>query len=236
MTAPGPLSREHAEAAFDGAYVQLTELAAGLNDASMMSQSRCAGWAVGDVLYHQLLDARRALRAFATPGRGPADRDDISYWRPFSAAGDIPPGSAAAADHARHVRIVTSAFSAAKLTWEWTETAEAARRAAKACPFQMVATQGHVLRAADFMATLAVEAAVHYLDMAVALPGAAPCDPVCLGLVTRVLNGLLGGDLATSALGWDDRTYALKGTGRIALSETERGRLGPNADRFPLFG
>ncbi len=228
-----PLSREHAEAAFDGAYVQVTDLAAGLDDASMMRPSLCAGWAVGDVLYHQLLDARRALRTFATPGRGPADRDDISYWRPFSADGDIPPGSAAAAEHARHVRIVASAFGPAKLAWEWTETAEAARRAAKACPFQMVATQGHVLRAADFMATLAVEAAVHYLDMTAGLPGASPCDPVALGLVTRVLDGLLGG---SPALGWGDETYVLKGTGRIALTEAERAQLGPAAGRFPLFG
>ncbi|HEX5189297.1 MAG TPA: maleylpyruvate isomerase N-terminal domain-containing protein [Streptosporangiaceae bacterium] len=228
-----PLSREHAEAAFDGAYVQLTDLAAGLDDAAMMRPSRCAGWSVGDVLYHQLLDARRALRTFATPGRGPADRDDVSYWRPFAADGEIPPGSAAAADHARHVRIVASAFSPAKLTWEWTETAEAARRAAKACPFQMVATQGHVLRAADFMATLAVEGAVHYLDMTAGLPGAAPCDPISLGLVTRVLDGLLGRERVAS---WDDETYALKGTGRIGLAEDERTELGPAAGKFPLFG
>jgi hypothetical protein len=228
-----PLSREHAEAAFDGAYVQVSDVAAGLDDSTMMRPSRCAGWSVGDVLYHQLLDARRALRTFATPGRGPADRDDISYWHPFSADGDIPPGSAAAAEHARHVRIVASAFSPVKLIWEWTETAEAARRAAKACQFQMVATQGHVLRAADFMATLAVEAAVHYLDMTVRLPEASPCDPVSLDLVKRVLDGLLGD---APAVNWDDQTYVLKGTGRLALTEAERTRLGPAADRFPLFG
>ena len=228
-----PLSREHAETAFDGAYVQLSEVAAGLDDSAMMRPSRCAGWSVGDVLYHQLLDARRALRTFATPGQGPADRDDVSYWRPFSADGDIPPGSAAAAEHARHVSIVASAFSPAKLIWEWTETAEAARRAAKACPFQMVATQGHVMRAADFMATLAVEAAVHYLDLTVSVPGASPCDPLSVDLVRRVLDEFLG---QPPALGWDDETYVLKGTGRLALTEAERTRLGPTAARFPLFG
>ena len=228
-----PLSREHAEAAFDGAYVQVSEIAAGLDDASMMRPSRCAGWSVGDVLYHQLLDARRALRTFATPGSGPADRDDVSYWRPFSADGDIPPGSAAAAEHARHVRIVASAFSPGKLTWEWTETAEAARRAARTCPFQMVATQGHVLRTADFMATLAVEAAVHYLDMTAGLPDASVCDPVALDLVKRVLDGMLGD---SPALGWDDETYVLKGTGRLNLTEAECAGLGPAAGRFPLFG
>lgn len=234
-----PLGRELAETALDGAYAQFSEVVSGLDPADMLRPSRCAGWAVCDVLYHQLLDARRALRTFVTPGSGPADRDDVSYWRPFSAGGDIPPGSAAAAEHARHVRIAASAFSPEKLTWEWTETADAARRAARACPFQAVATQGHVLRAADFMGTLAVEAAVHYLDLTVGLPAAPPPDPISLGLVRRVLDGLLGrgpADGRGPAADWDDETYALKGTGRLPLSDSERAGLGAAAGRFPLFG
>ncbi|HEX9064059.1 MAG TPA: maleylpyruvate isomerase N-terminal domain-containing protein, partial [Streptosporangiaceae bacterium] len=143
------LNREYAETALDGAYAQVTEAVTGLDEAAFFRASRCAGWSVGDVLYHQLLDARRALRTFATPGSGPPDRDDISYWRPFGADGEIPPGSDAAAEHARHVRIAASAFTPAKLIWEWTDTAEAAGRAARACPHATVATQGHVLRVSD---------------------------------------------------------------------------------------
>jgi hypothetical protein len=227
------LSRELAETALNGAYVQLSEVAADLDLASFLRPSRCAGWVVGDVLYHQLLDARRALRTFASPATSPADRDDVSYWQPFSANGEIPPGSPAAAEHARHVRIVASAFSPAKLTWEWTETAEAARRAARQCPHERVTTQGHILRTADFIGTLAVEAAVHYLDLTVEFPAAAPPDPISLGLVRRVLDGLLG---ESPPSGWTDLTYVLKGTGRLALTETERARLGTAAARFPLFG
>lgn len=227
------LSRALAETGLDGAYVQLSEAVAGLDPVSFLRPTRCAGWSVGDVLYHQLLDARRALRTFASPGTPPPDRNDISYWRPFSAGGDIAPGSAAAAEHARHVRIAASAYSPDKLSWEWTETAEAARRAARACTHHLVTTQGHVLRTADFIGTLAVEAAVHYLDLTVGLPAAAPPDPISLGLVRRVLDGLLGGRPAVS---WDDQAYALKGTGRLALSDAERSDLGPAADRFPLFG
>ncbi|MGI9005251.1 MAG: maleylpyruvate isomerase N-terminal domain-containing protein [Streptosporangiaceae bacterium] len=227
------LSRELAETALDGAYAQVTEAITGLDDASFFRASRCAGWAVGDVLYHSLLDARRALRTFATPGSGPPDRDDISYWRPFGADGEIPPGSDAAAEHARHVRIAASAFSPAKLTWEWTDTAEAACRAARACPYELVTTQGHVLRTADFTGTLAVESAVHYLDLAAGLADPPPSDPIPLRLVRRVLSGLLGEALPPD---WDDETGALKGTGRIALTEADRSALGPAADRFPLFG
>jgi len=35
---------------------------------------------------------------------------------------------------------------------------------------------------------------------------------------------------------WDDRTYALKGTGRAPVAEAERSAIGPLADRLPLFG
>jgi uncharacterized protein (TIGR03083 family) len=227
------LSRELAETALDGAYVQVSDLVADLDPASFQRPSRCAGWAVGDVLYHQLLDARRALRTFSSPAAGQPDRNDVSYWRPFSADGEIAPGSPAAADHARHVRIVASAFSPAELTWEWTETAGAARRAAKACPHELVTTQGQILRTADFIGTLAVEAAVHYLDLTVEIPAAPPPDPVSLGLVRRVLDGLLG---EPPPEGWTDLTYVLKGTGRLALTETDRTQLGASAARFPLFG
>ena len=34
--------------------------------------------------------------------------------------------------------------------------------AARACPYEAVATQGHTLPTAHFTATLAVEAAIHY--------------------------------------------------------------------------
>jgi hypothetical protein len=95
-----------------------------------------------------------------------------------------------------------------------------------------VTTQGHVLTVTSFAATLAVEAAVHYLDLTVALPGAPAPDPASLALVRRALGGLLGAPLPAS---WDDVTAALKGTGREPLTEADRQALGPLAARFPLF-
>jgi hypothetical protein len=95
-----------------------------------------------------------------------------------------------------------------------------------------VATQGHVLRPADFTATLAVETAVHYLDLTVNLPSAPPADPASLALVRRVLDGLLGSPLPAS---WDDASAAVKGTGRVPLTDEDRAVLGPLAERLPLF-
>jgi len=228
------LTREVALDALDAAYGQLTGTVTGLGAAGLMRPSRCAGWAAGDVLYHQLTDARRALRTFASPDPGPADCDDVTYWRDYAPrAGEAGERARAAeATHARHVRIVASAYTPDELTWEWAETAAAACRAARACQAGGVATQGHVLRPADFTATLAVEAAVHYLDLTVALPAAPPPPPAALALVRRVLDGLAGRPLPAF---WDDVTAALKGTGRVPLDGADRAGLGALADRLPLF-
>jgi hypothetical protein len=220
--------------ALDAVYQQVTTVVSALSEADLMRPTRCAGWAVADVLYHELLDARRALRTFATPSAGPVDRDDVSYWRGYAPGSgeDSAPDGAAAAAHARYVRVAASAYPPTWLVWDWSETEAAARRAARACTHEFVATQGHVLSVTDFAATLVVEAAVHYLDLTVDLRSWPEPDPASLALVRRVLAGLLGAPLPDS---WDDTTAALKGTGREPLTGTDREALGPRAPAFPLF-
>ncbi len=229
------LARAAVEDALEAMYRSVTAVADGLGEADLMLPSRCAGWAAGDVLFHQLLDARRALRTFASPSPDPPDTGDTEYWRAYSPQSGEPgaPGSPEAAAHARYVRICAAAYPPGALAWEWRETAAAACRAARACPHPAVTTQGHVLSTADFIATLVVEATVHYLDLTVGMPSAVPPDAASLALVRRVLDGLLGSPMPGS---WDDRTYALKGTGRVPLSGADRAAIGVLADRLPLFG
>lgn len=221
--------------ALDAAWGNVSSAACSLDEAQWMLPSRCAGWAVTDVLYHLLLDAQMALVAFATPADGPPDADDISYWQPWSPRSGEPQalGSAGAARHARHVRVAASAYTPRHLTSEWQRTSRAALRAARACPHSLVAVDNTVLTTTDFIATLAVETAVHYLDMTVCIASAPPADPASLGLVRRVLDGLLGSELPDL---WDDVTYTLKGTGRLPVTVAERAALGDGADRLPLFG
>jgi hypothetical protein len=192
--------------ALESAYRNITAVADGLSEADLMRPSRCAGWAVGDVLYHQLLDARRALRTFASPSAEPPDVDQVGYWRFYPPQGEAAEAERAeTAAHARHVRIVASAYPPGALAWEWRETSAAACRAARACPHQAVTTQGHVLTTNDFMSTLTVEA----------------------------VNALLAAPMPGE---WDDETCALKGTGRAPLTAGDRAELGALADRLPLFG
>lgn len=106
-------------------------------------------------------------------------------------------------------------------------------RAARSCPYQALATQGHTLPTVGFTATLVVEAAIHYLDMTVALATAPEPDPAPLALVRRVLDQLAGSALPAS---WDDATRALKGTGRLPISPADRSALGPAAGKLSAFG
>jgi len=103
---------------------------------------------------------------------------------------------------------------------------------ARACPHAVVATQGHALRTDDFVATLAFEAAIHYLDITVALPGTEPAAPAAVGLVRQVLDALAGRPLPAH---WDDVTCALECTGRLPVTAADIGALGPLAGSLPLI-
>jgi hypothetical protein len=163
------------------------------------------------------------------------DKDAVSYWRPFSpgSGSSAAPGTDGPARHARQVRIVASAYATGQLSTQWQETAGAAVRAARACPYPAVATQGHTLRTEDFISTLVVEAVIHFLDLIVALPGVPAADPDGLATVRQVLEGLAGTPLPA---GWDDTTCALKGTGRVEVTAGDRSDLGPLAAKLPLLG
>ena len=69
--------------------------------------------------------------------------------------------------------------------------------------------------------------------MTVELPVPPAPPPRPLVVVRRILDGLLGARLP---VGWDDVTYALKGTGRVGLDDDDRLALGDLAGAFPLLG
>ncbi len=230
--AAGPGRRAERLAAI---YGQITGIADGLSPATAMLPSRCAAWTVQDLLYHQMLDARRALVAFVTLSDSEPDVDAVTYWEPFAAAagGPAAPGGDGAARHARHVRIAAAAYEAPMLAAEWRQISAAAVRAALACPHQAVATQSHTIATGDFIDTLVVEAAGHYLDIIVSMPTAPAADPTALALVREVLVGLAGSPMPPD---WDDETCALKGTGRLPVTQEENAALGPAAGMLPLLG
>ncbi|HEY2313328.1 MAG TPA: hypothetical protein VGH96_06920 [Streptosporangiaceae bacterium] len=74
---------------------------------------------------------------------------------------------------------------------------------------------------------------MHYLDLTMSIPAAPAADPSALALVREVLAGLAGTPMPAE---WDDETTALKGTGRLPVTEEETAALGPAAGMLPLLG
>ncbi|MCP3787825.1 maleylpyruvate isomerase N-terminal domain-containing protein [Micromonospora sp. A3M-1-15] len=214
------------------AYDGITAVVTPLDDAALQRPTRCRGWLVADLLFHVLCDAQRALVALASPAPGPADVDDVSYWRAFTPGDDD-----ASVKHAWWARRSAAAFDRPSgVVRIWSDTAPAAARAAAAAdPDGYVTTQGHVLRVPDLLATLTTEAVIHHLDLVVDLPDA----PLPAAAPTRVavatVDGLLSDD-AVRPVGWDDRDYLLKATGRVPLTDRDRLELGEAAGWFPLLG
>jgi uncharacterized protein (TIGR03083 family) len=224
-----------ARAAMVASYQAVTDDVGKLDEDELARPSRCRGWSRGDLLFHLLLDAQRALVTFATPANGEPDVDFISYWAPFR------PGTEGYDEHARFVRRVASSYrSDLVIAAQWAETAAAAARAAAAAARAArlpagatVATQGHVLFVPDFLATLAVEATIHHLDLAPEDGNLAGPSGPGLAVTRETLDGVLG---QRAPADWDDVNYVLKATGRAELTDRDRAGLGALADRFPLLG
>jgi uncharacterized protein (TIGR03083 family) len=218
-----------ARVALVAAYRAVTAAVERLDGEELAHPSGCLGWTRADLLYHLLLDAQRALITFATPADDPADVDFVSYWAPFR------PGSKGSDAHARFVRRAAAAYSADQvIVGRWRETAEAAARAAQALPAgARVATQGHVLAAGDFLATLTVEATIHHLDLMAGAADVAGPSAQGLAVARETFDGILGQPVPAS---WDDVEYALKAGGRVQLTADDHVSLGAWADRFPLLG
>ena len=70
-----------ARVAMVASYQAVTDDVKKLGDDELARPSGCRGWSRGDLLFHLLLDAQRALVTFATPASGEADVGwgDVDY-------------------------------------------------------------------------------------------------------------------------------------------------------------
>ncbi len=220
---------DRARVAMVASYRAVTDDLGKLDEDALARPSGCHGWSRTDLLFHLLLDAQRALVTFATPADGAADVDFISYWAPFR------PGAEGYAADARFVRRVASSYrSDLVIAAQWAETAAAATRVAALLSADVqVATQGHVLSAGDFLATLAVEATIHHLDLVAGDESLVGPSREGLAVTRETLDGILG---EAVPVGWAELEYVLKASGRAELTAEDRASLGVLAVRFPLLG
>jgi hypothetical protein len=199
-------------------YGAFTALVSELPDEDFARRTRAEAWSLRELLLHQLLDAQRALVAFASPtGREP-DVDELTYWTPFRPS----EGDGGAAHAAFVVRAAAAYDGPGGLVDQWRTTAAAAVRAAAAAPpAGRVETQGHVIAVPDLVSTLVTEATIHLLDATLEVPGAVPPD--ALAHTRRVLEGIRGGPLAPAR---DDVEAVLQATGRLPADDPAYPLLG----------
>ncbi|TWF81286.1 uncharacterized protein (TIGR03083 family) [Pseudonocardia hierapolitana] len=205
----------------------LRATADGLDDDQLLATSRCRGWTVGDVLVHVHLGLQEMLLGVVSPTDRAPDTDATSYWS--SPTG--PQSAASPVGHVRFVRAMGAAYrSPTGIVAHLRPTADALAAAVGALPDGVVAIQGHTMRTGDFLATWALELAVHHLDLGAELTLPPPA-PTALGLARATVEELAGGPLP-----WDDEATVLIATGRLVPDEEQAAQAGPLAARLPLLG
>lgn len=192
-------------------------------------QTRCTEWNVKELVGHMYRDVLRILTGLSEPEPEAADTDAVTYWRAYAPADD----AADIADRAKQIAAQRDTGRGMAEAWDdlWRRSVALADAADRT---RVVRTWGPLLTLDDLLRTRVLEITVHGLDLAAAL-GRPPWPTEAGMAITRtILLALLGSGLP-EALRWDDVTFAEKGTGRSALTETEREGLGDLADAFPLL-
>jgi uncharacterized protein (TIGR03083 family) len=200
----------------------------GFDDEQLLAASRCRGWTTGDVLVHVHLGLQEMLLGVVSPADRPPDTDAASYWRappPATDAGTDPVGQV------QFVRLLGAAYRRPTgLVAHLRPTADALAATVTALPAGVVAFQGHAMTTGDFLATWAVELAVHHLDLGAELTLAPPA-PAALTLARDTVETLAG-----ATLPWDDETAVLLGSGRGRPDARQAGEAGTAAGRLPVLG
>lgn len=159
-----------------------------LDDHALLSASRCHGWAVLDVVVHVRAGLEEMLRGATAPTELAPTVDAATYWSAWTEAED----RGAVVDGILWTRRTASAYrrpiTAVK---HLRDAAEAIIDAASRLSAPAVAFQGHVLATGDFLATWAVELAVHHVDMGRELDVGLPSG-TALQLTRRTVSALLG--------------------------------------------
>jgi hypothetical protein len=124
----------------------------------------------------------------------PPDADAATYWQtaPPGSSSDEVPGLLAVRRLAGATRAPSGALVPLRLV------AGALRSAVGRLGDDVLAFQGHVLSTGDFLATWAVELAVHQLDLAREIDVARP-TPAALGLARRTVESVAGAGLPVPA-------------------------------------
>lgn len=173
-----------------------------MTDERLLDRSRCHGWVVADVLVHVHLGLQEMLLGMLHVTDAAPTTDAADYWR-------TPPPStdpdAEGIDGLVFARRISAAYRRPTgLVGHLRPTLEGVALAASRLGDGAVRFQGHVLSTGDFLATWAVELAVHQLD----ITDEPPAEPA-LRMAAATVEFLVG-----EPLPGPDTDIVLGGSGR----------------------
>jgi hypothetical protein len=221
------VSHDEGSSTFLAQLERFLDVVSGLGDEQLLAASRCRGWTAGDLLVHVHLGLQDVLLGLLDPTDSPPDVDAATYWRAEVPRSD-PDADALAG--VRFVRLLGAAYRRPSgVVGQLRPTVLGVARAVRACDPGAVRFQGHVIATGDFLATWAVELAVHQLDLG---PDTPPPDAGALRMARTTIESLAGAFPSA----WSDEVVVLAGTGRVGLGPAERREVGEVAGRLPAFG
>lgn len=216
----------------------LLDLVGQLSEEDFARPTRCPGWSVAELVAHCEGMLVRLVGENARSVEGPAEVDRVGYY-----AYD-PEGPREGEDPTKTFsevirdRVIDEAAgrSGDELRASLEGALDAAVRGVHEIPAERVIKRsGHpTMTFGEFVASRNLEFGVHTMDITHALGRPQRVAPPAAGIITGILDGLLG-QRPPDSLGWDATTYILSGTGRRPLEPHERAELGPLAARFPLL-
>ncbi|GIE78735.1 hypothetical protein Aph02nite_46850 [Actinoplanes philippinensis] len=221
------VDHEPALAAFRTALDDFVTVAEGLSDLDLMAASRCTGWTAGDVIVHVHLGLQEMLLGLVTRTEETPGTDAATYWRSTPRADEDDQLAAM-----RFIRLLASSYRRPSgAVRHLLPTAAGVRAAADRLEPGAVRFQGHVLSTGDFLATWAVELAVHQLDLARDLPVPPPA-PAALRLARETVEALA----VAAPAGWPDDVVVLLGAGRVEAGPRQRAEAPALTGRLPVLG
>lgn len=224
------ISHHEAQTALLDQLSTLMNACTDLDDDQLLAASRCRGWTVGDVIVHVHLGLQDMLLGLVAPTNAEPDTDAASYWRAGVPTNDPDADQVAAV---RFVRLLGAAYRRPTgLVHHLRPTAQGIATAVTALPPGALRFQGHVLSTGDFLATWAVELAIHHFDLGreLELP---PPAPAAVRLARTTIESLAHQQLPDE---WTDETAVLLGAGRLRLNEHQVRQAGTLANRLPVLG
>jgi len=217
---------------------ELVALVGELTDDDWARSTRCPGWSVAELVAHCEGMLHRLVGANAEEVGGEPEIDRVGYYRydPEGPREGEDPSKSFSDVIRDRVLDEVAGRSGAQLQASTEAAVDAALRGLETIPAdRVIKRSGHPrMTYGEFVASRNLEFGVHTMDIAEAVGQDERVHPQAAPIITGILDGLLG-DPLPAAVGWDTTTYILTGTGRRRLTEDDRARLGPLAERFPLL-